>query len=130
MKLRIAMLAAALGAAGFAQAAYDEVVVVDHPHYRGEPIIAYQTPGFVSGSPLHSGGASVEDALLADRVAASIASDRRLAGAGITATVSALNGRVSIIGSADNEQAIRAEQAAVRVAGRANVTTMISSTGG
>ena len=130
MKLRIALLAAALGAAGLAQAAYNDVVVVEHPYYRAEPIIIYQTPGLVSGSPLHSGGATVEDALLADQVAAAFASDRRLSQPGITATVSATNGRVSLTGSADGAQAARAEQIARRVAGAGSVTGMIGTEGG
>ena len=132
MKLRIALLAAALGATGIAQAAYDDtVVVVDHPYYRADPIIVYQTPGFVSGSPVHSGGASVADAQLADRVAAALVSDRKLSEPGITATVSAYNGRVSLTGSTDSvAQAARAEQVASRVAGRGNVSGLLSNTGG
>ena len=131
MKLRIAMIAAALSAAGIAQAAYDDtVVVVDHPYYRGEPITIYQTPGLVSGSPLHSGGATIADAQLADRVAAAIVSDRMLE-PGITATVAANDGRVSISGSADGiAQASRAEMIASRVAGRGAVTAMFSELGG
>ena len=131
MKLRIALFAAALGATGVAQAAYNDVVVVDHPYYRADPIIVYHTPGLVSGSPLHSGGPTVADAQLADRVAAALASDRILSEPGITATVSANNGRVSITGSSDNAaQAARAEQIASRVAGRGYVSGTISNTGG
>jgi BON domain-containing protein len=130
MKLRIALLAAALGAAGLAQAAYNDVVIVEHPYYRAEPIIIYQTPGLVSGSPLHSGGATVADAQLADQVAAALASDRRLSQPSMTATVSATNGRVSLSGSADGAQAARAEQIARRVAGAGSVTAMIGTEGG
>src|SRR5262249_47522638 len=131
MKLRLALIAAALGAAGIAQAAYDDtVVIVDHPYYRADPIIVYQTPSLVSGSPLHSGGATIADAQLADRVAAAFASDRSLSEPGITATVSANNGRVSFTGSGDAAQSGRAEQLASRIAGRGNVTGKLSNSGG
>lgn len=130
MKLRNALLAAALGAAGIAQAAYTGVYVADPPYYRGEPITIYSAPGLVDGSPYHSGGATVEDATLADRVAASIASDRRAAEPNMTATVAALNGRVSISGSGNGDQASRVEQVAARTVGHSNVTVMMSPLGG
>ncbi len=129
MKLRNALLAAALGAAGVAQAA--DVYVADTPYpYRGEPITIYSAPGLVSGSPFHSGGATLADASLADHVAASMASDRRMSDPDMTATVSAINGRVSISGSANGDQAARAEQLAARTVGHANVTVMMSPMGG
>jgi hypothetical protein len=51
--------------------------------------------------------------------------DRRLNGAG--ATVSAVNGRVSISGLADHYQNQVAQAVASRVAGRANVSGELSS---
>ena len=82
-----------------------------------------------SGSAIHSGGMSAEDTALADAVAAALASDAKLK-TGITATVSAKNGRVSLSGSAkDYSLAARAEKVASDVAGRANVSGTLDGEG-
>ncbi len=129
MKLRNALLAAALGAAGIAQAAYTEVYIADPP-YRGEPITIYNAPGLVDGSPFHTGGATLEDSRLADHIAAAVASDRRIDEPNMTATFAAQNGRVSISGSGNEDQAARVEQLAARTVGHSNVTVMMSPLGG
>ena len=78
---------------------------------------------------IHSGGGSVSDSLLANDVAAALASDGRLDGT--TITVSANNGEVMLSGSADSpEQGDIAQQTARRVAGVANVSGTLSSQGG
>ena len=72
---------------------------------------------------LHTGGMTADDQALADRIANAIASDKQLSRPGITATIVANNGRVSLNGEAnDRQQADRAEQIACEIAGRANVS--------
>lgn len=83
----------------------------------------YDRTGYVGTNALHTGGMTYEDQALADRIASAIASDKELSKPGITATIVANNGRVSINGEAnDHQQAQRAEQIACDIAGRANVT--------
>src|SRR5205085_6283542 len=77
----------------------------------------------VSTEAIHTGGMTVDDQALAQRIASAIASDKELSKPGITATIVANNGRVSINGEAnDHQQAQRAEQIACDIAGRANVS--------
>ena len=123
--MRIAAAAAlAACAAGMAQA---QVV---HEAQPGERVIILE-PRVPNGSPAHRGGLTLEDQALADQVSYAIHLDRRLMRPGITTTVVANNGDVTISGSANNyEQAQRAELAARRVAGAGRVTGMISTMGG
>ena len=79
---------------------------------------------------IHAGGGTYADDELAQRVADALRSDRMLSEPGITATVVANNGRVSLTGSAHNvQQAARAEQLARQVAGAGNVSGMLEATG-
>jgi len=81
---------------------------------------------------IHVGAApNADDQALAERVADALRSDRRLSEPGITATVTAKDGRVSLSGSANDErQAMRAEAIARRVAGAGNVSGTLSSEAG
>ena len=120
--------AIAMAAALFAPAAFAQTYMT-----YTERITVYESPrydAFVAdtGSALHSGGNNLADTLLADDVAYALARDRRLKGA--TVTVSANNGRVSLSGSADQEQSERARQIAQRVAGAGNVSGELSNTDG
>ncbi|HEX4780207.1 MAG TPA: BON domain-containing protein [Usitatibacter sp.] len=77
---------------------------------------------------IHSGAMNADDEALADRVADALRADRRLSEPGITATVSAKDGRVALSGFAqDNRQAQRAEAIARRVAGAGNVSGTIAT---
>ena len=90
---------------------------------------AYPTDRYAMGTnSVHSGGVTYDDQVLADRIAAAIAADRKLSEPGVTATVVANNGRVSLNGSAkDTTQAARAEKIASDIAGRANVSGTLDS---
>ena len=124
MKAIRALAAVAACAAALAQA---QVVYEVKP---GETLIIME-PRVANGAPIHRGGLTLEDQLLADDVAYAIHSDRRLTRPGMTATVVARNGQVTISGTADNlEQAQRAERAAQRAAGTAHVAGTISVSGG
>lgn len=81
---------------------------------------------------IHEGAAAnADDQALAARVADALRSDRRLSEPGITATVSAKDGRVALSGSAnDNRQAMRAEAIARSVAGAGNVSGTLSNEAG
>lgn len=81
---------------------------------------------------IHVGsGMNADDLALAERVADALRSDRRLSEPGITATVTAKDGRVSLSGSAnDNRQAIRAEAIARHVAGAGNVSGTLANEAG
>lgn len=136
MKTRIDVLAgaaiAALGA--MCAAAADRVVVAPAAEYRpvpGEPVVVFDARP-LPGSSVHSGATSLEDQALADRVAGALYNDRRLSEPGITSTVVAHNGDVTLNGSADSfYQAQRAEQLAKRAAGPGHhVYGFISNTGG
>ena len=99
-------------------------------YYPAERITIYEYQAhadFVAreGGAIQSGGATPEDTELADRVAVALGNDSRLKGA--AATVSAVNGRVSISGLADHQQSQHAQMVASRVAGRANVSGELSS---
>jgi osmotically-inducible protein OsmY len=122
---RIHAMAAALVASGAALA--QAQVYTTHP---GERVIIIETRP-VSGAAIHSGATTVADEALADEVAFALSADRRLSEPGITSTVVANNGEVTITGSTDSfEQAQRAERLAKRAAGPAHVYAMISTTGG
>ena len=131
-KLQTLAIAAALAApvSAMAQAYYVERTVAGDPYYA-ERITVYEHPAYESfvireGGALQSGGANLDDTLLADNVAMAIARDPVLRGA--TLTVASNGGRVSIVGSANNEQSERARQIARRVAG--NASGVLSNTGG
>jgi osmotically-inducible protein OsmY len=124
MKMRHGlMLAAALAMSGTAfahgygkSAAYDGSYMPASDRY------------VVGVNSVHSGGMTADDQALADRIASAIAGDRKLSEPGITATIVANNGRVSLNGSAkDVTQAARAEQIACDIAGRANVSGTLDS---
>ena len=119
-----AVAAAAACAAGMAQAqVYYEV-------QPGERVIILE-PRVPDGSPAHRGGLTLDDQALADRVSYAIHAGRRPMHSGLTTTVVATNGEVTISGSAESfEQAQRAEIAAKRAAGSAHVAGMISTTSG
>jgi osmotically-inducible protein OsmY len=85
----------------------------------------------IPGDGIASGGTSLEDMRLADDVAFALHDSRRLSRPGMTATVVANRGEVTISGSADNyEQAQRAERIARAAAGPHRVVGMISTTSG
>ena len=117
----IAIAAAALAspAAALAQTPYytDRVTVYDAP--RHEAFIRQEHGG------LQSGGATLEDTMLADSVAMRFARDRRLARIG--ATVSARDGRVSFTGLGNEQENQLAQQAAQRVNGRGATSGYLSS---
>ncbi len=82
-------------------------------------------------SAIHSGGMTYDDLMLADRVASALEDERALARPGITATVVASNGHVTLTGTADNNvQAQRAMRAARRAAGPYNVAGFIATSSG
>ena len=94
-------------------------------HYDDRPSTA------ADDNTIHSGGATYADDELAGRVADALRNDRMLSEPGITATVVANNGRVSLTGSAHNiQQAARAEHLARQVAGWGNVSGTLESTAG
>ena len=118
MKMRQGMmLAAALALSGTAFAHdYGRHAAYDSSYY-GHDRYAIGT------AAVHSGGMTADDQALADRIASAIAGDKELQRPGITATVVANNGRVSLNGEANSlQQAQRAEQIACDIAGRANVS--------
>lgn len=117
--------AAALAACG-AALAHAQVYTT----YPSERVIIIETRP-IHGAAIHSGATSAADQALADEVAMALHADRRLSQPGITATVVASNGEVTINGSTDSfEQAQRAERLAKRAAGPARVAGMLSTTGG
>ncbi|HUL95126.1 MAG TPA: BON domain-containing protein [Usitatibacter sp.] len=80
---------------------------------------------------IHAGGVTYDDDVLANRVADALRADRTLSEPGVTATVTAKDGRVSLTGSADSiVQATRAEQIARSVAGAGNVSGTLETTAG
>jgi len=115
----LAIAAAAFAApAAFAQTYYVErITVYEHPRY--EAFVAREK------GALQSGGATLEDTLLADNVAMAIAREPKLKD--VTATVSAKNGRISLSGLGDNQQNYHAQQVAKAVAGPGNVSGTLSS---
>lgn len=81
---------------------------------------------------IHVGSAmNADDQALAERVADALRSDRRLEEPGITATVTARDGRVALSGFAnDNRQSMIAEADARRVAGAGNVSGTLANEAG
>ena len=121
LKSAAAIAALLMPAAAFAQTYYVErVTVYDAPRYSA---FVQQVHG-----AFQSGGATLEDTLLAESVARALAQDRALNGA--SATISANNGRVSISGLANQEQSEHARQIAKRIAGAGNVSGELSNNGG
>ena len=119
------VFAAALAACG---AAFAHAQV--YTTYPGGRVIIIETRP-IHGAAIHSGATTLADEALADEVAIALHADRRLSQPGITATIVANNGYVTLSGSTDsNEQAQRAEQLAKRVAGAGHVVGFLSTTGG
>jgi osmotically-inducible protein OsmY len=84
----------------------------------------YGAGSLKSDNAFHSGAMTYDDQVLVDRVVAALETDRRLRNAGITATVTAKDGKVSIGGTArSDEEAIRAQQVAKEAAGPGNFAT-------
>jgi osmotically-inducible protein OsmY len=109
----------AMPAAAMAQVYYPAERITIYEYQAHSDFIARER------GAIQSGGATPEDTELADRVAVALGNDPRLNGA--SATVSAVNGRVSISGLADHAQNYHAQNVASRVAGRANVSGELSS---
>ena len=121
MKAVVAAMAACGAALAHAQA-YEVL--------PGERVIIIETRP-LPGAAIHSGAMTLQDQALADQVAIALHADRKLAQPGITATVVASNGNVTISGSADSyAQAQRAEQLAKRAAGPGRVVGTLSTTSG
>ena len=99
------------------------------PYAAPAPVIReYPLTAWPGTAAIHTGANNSADQALADRVGQAIASDSRLDG--ITATIVANDGRVSLTGSAKSpEQASIAENVARHVAGIANVSGTLSSQG-
>jgi osmotically-inducible protein OsmY len=116
--LAIAAAALAAPAPALSQTYYVErITVYEHPRYQA--FVARE------GGALQSGGATLDDTLLADSVAMSFARDRHLADA--AATVSARDGRVSFSGFGNEQQSQRAQQIAQRLNGFAATSGHLSS---
>ena len=131
-----------LGAMALAFATAANAVIV----YRETPPIVYElqsysqstpaepspAPAYQAAEPLnaiHSGGATLNDTLIAENVSVALAQDSRLAGAVIT--VSSKDGDVSLSGSTRSpEQGAYAEEVARRVPGVRAVAGTLSATGG
>ena len=108
---------------------YYESTVDFGPSAAPAPVIReYPLSAWPGTEAIHTGANNALDQELADRVGQAIASDSRLKG--ITATIVANNGQVSLSGSARSpEQASIAENVARHVAGIANVSGTLSSQG-
>ena len=84
--------------------------------------------GAAVNNAIHTAATNPADQMLADRVADALRSDPTLNGT--TVTVAASRGRVNLSGSAqDTQKALRVEQVASNVAGRANVSGTIDPQG-
>ena len=131
------LVAAALAVPAAAMA---QVVYVEKPAYAGtssaypvERITVYDAPAYSTfvqheSGALQSGGAALDDIMLADSVAMALARDRKLDG--VAATVTASKGRVSVTGLGDQDQSARALGIAQRVAGAGRVSGALSNDGG
>jgi osmotically-inducible protein OsmY len=126
MKMKHAMTMAAVIAAMGATASLAETVVLVVP---GEAIVIQELRPFHS-SAIQTGAMTWDDLVLVEKVAAALEADRSLAQPGITATLVAKDGRVTMSGSGNYAQAQRAERIAKRVAGGANFAGTLSNTGG
>jgi osmotically-inducible protein OsmY len=116
MKSRFVITAAALALAmGAAQA------------YEG----GTRTTMLPSNGAIHTGATTYEDWILIDQIVAALQADRQLEKPGVTATITANNGKVALSGSADGHaQATRAEKIVKSVAGSRNVAGTLSTEGG
>ncbi|HEX5130826.1 MAG TPA: BON domain-containing protein [Usitatibacter sp.] len=116
----VAIAAAVLAApaAALAQTYYGERITIYEPDRYHDFVVR-------EGGHLQSGGANLDDTLLADSVAMSFARDRVLYDAG--ATVSARDGRVSFTGLGNEQQNQRAQQLARRVNRGAPTSGYLSS---
>ena len=103
-------------------------------HDRAKRAERYDATPYASGAlpnAIHSGAMSYDDQILVDKVASALANDRQLQRPGITATVTAKDGQISLSGSADRvSQAARAEKIARDIAGAGNVSGTLSTQGG
>jgi len=103
-------------------------------HDRAKRAERYDATPYTSGAlpnAIHSGAMSYDDQILVDKVASALANDRQLQRPGITATVTAKDGQISLSGSADRvSQAARAEKIARDIAGAGNVSGTLSTQGG
>lgn len=125
MKLKLAITAAlALAVAGPALAH-------DYFHHHASDSDASYAARMSDDGNIHTGATNADDQALADRVADALRNDRKLSEPGITATITANNGHVSLSGFANNQQqGYRAEQDARRVAGAANVSGTLANEAG
>ena len=122
LKLAIAATLALAAAPAFAH---------DYGHHAWNSDSTYSSRMSDDGNIHVGAAANADDQALADRVADALRNDRKLSEPGITATVSAKDGRVSLSGSANNQQqAYRAEAIAKRVAGAGNVSGTLSNEAG
>jgi hypothetical protein len=110
-----------------------ERVYVDPPGYVVEPRVVL-VPRITMLTPLrgtgaiHTGGGTLADHALADRIGIAIAEDPALKG--VTATIVVNGGNVSLSGSAPRQdQAQRAENIAREIAGFGNVSGTLDSQG-
>jgi osmotically-inducible protein OsmY len=116
--LAIAAAALCAPAAALAQTYYAERITVYEPD-RYHAFVARE------GGHLQSGGANLDDTLLADSVAMTFARDYRLRDIG--ATVSARDGRVSLTGLGNEQENQVAQQVARSVNGYAATSGYLSS---
>jgi len=124
MDRKTAILAAALALGAAPAFAHD---YAHHHAWNGYDTAAVPRLAADDGN-IHAGAINADDQALADRVADALRADRRLAEPGITATVSAKDGRVALSGFAqDNRQAQCAEAIARRVAGAGNVSGTLAT---
>jgi hypothetical protein len=123
-RLHMIAIAAALAAPAsvLAQAPVERIQV------PAERVIVYDLPSYQAfvartGGALQSGGANLEDTILADNVAMAMAQDPYLKD--VSVTVSAHKGRVTISGQGNQAEMYHAQKVAKRVAG--NVTGQLAS---
>lgn len=110
-----------------------ERVYVDPPAYVVQPRVVLEpritmlTP-LRGSSAIHTGGSTLADHALADRIGIAVAEDPALKG--VTATIVVNGGSVSLSGSAPRyDQAQRVENIAREIAGFANVSGTLDSQG-
>jgi len=121
---------------------YVEPRVVERPYYSTDrvyvdrvyvdPVLTPRTVALTplrGGDAIHIGGYTLADQALADRIGNAIAEDPALEG--VTATIVATNGSVSISGSAPrHDQAQRAELIARQIAGYGSVSGSLAALSG
>ena len=119
-----AALALTCGAPVLAQTVDTTTVVT-----RTEPIVVEIRTN--PSSAIHGGAATYDDLVLAERVARALEDSRGLSKPGITATIVADKGAVTVSGSADNEaQAQRAMVVAKHAAAPYRVAGFVASSPG